>query len=169
MSVDDNLTTLALDAAVASGKYGSEECLVAIGLEVVGQEIVGSNTYVVGHTGKVLVVYRSVDNTTVAVAVHNVAVGQSYFVGHQFYGAGFKGVGGVQWLDVHGAIGNGVTLKVNFTQITEYPDISINTQIGIAHETAAETLNEFSTRVVCLDVQVDIIALRRYISVNVCA
>ena len=89
--------------------------------------------------------------------------------GTSFTGQGFKGVGGVERLDVDGAIGNGVALKVNFTQIAEHPDISINTQIGIAHETAAETLNEFSTRVVGLDVQVDIIALRRYISVNVCA
>ncbi len=166
VDIDDGFAALAVDAYLARGIDGAIEGVVAKLAGIEAQEVVRLDIEVVAQPGEVLVVDASAQDGYVAVAVEDGIILYEDIIWDSVGTERIEGVIGVELLEVHLAVSGNIAHEIDVSQIAHHIEMTIAPGFYLIHETAAEILEEFHAGALCIDTQVDIVALRRYVSVD---
>ena len=79
-----------------------------------------------------------------------------------------EGVIGIELFEMHLAVSGKVAHEIDVFQIAHHVEMTIAPGFYLIHETAAEILKEFHAGALSINTQVDIVALRRDVSVDEC-
>ena len=110
------------------------------------------DAYVVSQLFQIVVVQGSVYDTYVLACIVDSVITEDDLIGNQPDGVVAESVACVQALDAQTAVGDYLTCEIDAAKRSVESQVSCCPHIDIAHETAAETLQEFSTRVVGADI-----------------
>ena len=165
--VDHHLATLAVNAAIARGVDCAEEGALVVALKVVGQQVACFHVDVIAQVGQMVVVKCAPQDALVALAVGDGVALEHYFVGHQPHRVVLHPVGGVQADNVGRAVGHGFSGEVHVAQWPPEPQVAVGIEVNVAQEAAAEVVEKVQTAVVGAEGQVDVVACRRHISLDV--
>ena len=167
IDVDDGLTALAVYAHVSRSIYRAVEGVIAKFPDVISQEVLCLQVEVVAQLGEVLMMDATVCHGNVVVAVVDGIVYQQDVVRDGMSTESVKVIFGAQLLHVHLTAYFYVAHEVDFLQVAHYVHLSVTLCLKMIHETATEVLHEFHIGSGGLNTEVDIVALRRYITVDV--
>ena len=168
VDIDDGFAALAVDAYLARGIDGAIEGVVAKLAGIEAQEVVRLDIEVVTQPGEVLVVDASAQDGYVAVAVEDGIILYEDIIWDSVGTERIEGIIGVELLEVHLAVSGKVAHEIDVFQIAHHIEMAIAPGFYLVHETATEILEEFHAGALGIDTQVDIVALRRDVSVDEC-
>ena len=166
VDIDDGFAALAVDAYLARGIDGAIEGVVAKLAGIEAQEVVRLDIEVVAQPGEVLVVDASAQDGYVAVAVEDGIILYEDIIWDSVGMERIEGIIGVELLEVHLAVSSNIAHEIDVFQIAHHIEMAIAPGFYLIHETAAEILEEFHAGALGIDTQVDIVALRRDVSVD---
>ena len=166
VDIDDGFAALAVDAYLARGIDGAIEGVVAKLAGIEAQEVVRLDIEVVAQPGEVLVVDTSAQDGYVAVAVEDGIILYEDIIWDSVGMERIEGIIGVELLEVHLAVSSNIAHEIDVFQIAHHIEMAIAPGFYLIHETAAEILEEFHAGALGIDTQVDIVALRRDVSVD---
>ena len=155
-----------MDAYLARGIDGAIEGVVAKLAGIEAQEVVRLDIEVVAQPGEVLVVDASAQDGYVAVAVEDGIILYEDIIWDSVGMERIEGIIGVELLEVHLAVSSNIAHEIDVFQIAHHIEMAIAPGFYLVHETAAEILEEFHAGALGIDTQVDIVALRRDVSVD---
>ena len=167
IDVDDGLTALAVYAHISRSIYRAVEGVVTKLSDVIPQEVLGLQVEVVAQLGEMLMVNATVYHSNVVVAVIDGIVHQQDVVRDGMSTESVKVIFGAQLLHVHLSAYFHVSHEVDFLQVAHNVHLSVPLCLNIVHKTATEVLHEFHVGSGSLNTEVDIVALRRHITVDV--
>ena len=166
LDVDDGFAALAVNAYIARGIDSAIEGVVAKLAGIEAQEVVRLDIEVVAQPGEVLVVNASAEDGYVAVAVEDGVILYENIIWDGVGMECIEGVIGIELLEVHLAVSGNIAHEIDVFQIAHHIEMPIAPGFYLVHETAAEILEEFHAGALGIDTQVDIVALRRDVSVD---
>ena len=156
-----------MNAHTAIGEDGAIEGVVAKGLEVVCQQVACIDIDVVGEVGEVLVMDASRQYSVIAIDIIDIAILESYLVVGYLQRIVAQLVGTVQRTYVGPTIEHKFTIEVDGTQRTGELDGAKSVAIDFVDKGGGERVGEIKTGAIGKDVEVDVVALGRYIAIDV--